>query len=121
MKISKMSTEQAADVLVRIAEPVSNIMDDSRVTDVLKEISTMKNIPYIKIFAILVPKIVPLALETHRDDLFEVVGALDSKTVSEVKNQNILKTIKVLQESIDKDLIDFFGSIGSQEKTAENE
>jgi len=121
MKISKMSTDQAADVLVRIAEPVTAIMDDSRVIDILKEISEMKNVPYIKVFVSLVPKIVPLALETHRDDLFEIVGALDNKTVADVKSQNILKTIKVFQESIDKDLIDFFGSIGSQEKTAENE
>lgn len=121
MKISQMSTEQGANVLVRIAEPVSNIMDDSRVADILKEISGMKNVPYIKVFASVISKVVPLALESHRDDLFEIVGALDNKSVDEVKKQNVLKTIKVIQESIDKDLIDFFGSIGGQEKTAEKE
>lgn len=121
MKISQMTTDQAADVLVRIAEPVSNIMDDSKVAELLQDISRSKNVPYIKLFASLVPKIVPLALKTHRKDLYEVVGALDNKSVSEVSKQNVLKTIKTLQESIDKDLIDFFGSIGGQEKTAEKE
>lgn len=121
MKISQMSTEQGANVLVRIAEPVSNIMDDSRVADLLKEISEMKDVPYIKVFASIVPKIVPLALESHREDVFEIVGALDNKSVSEVKKQNVLKTIKVIQESVDKDLLDFFGSIGGQGETAEKE
>lgn len=121
MKISQMTTDHAADVLVRIAEPVSNIMDDSKVADLLKDISGSKDVPYIKLFASLVPKIVPLALESHREDVFEIVGALDNKSVSEVKKQNVLKTIKVIQESVDKDLIDFFGSFGGQEETAEKE
>lgn len=121
MKISQMTTDQAADVLVRIAEPVSNIMDDSKVADLLKDISGSKDVPYIKLFASIVPKIVPLALENHRNDLYEIVGALDGKTVSEVKKQNILKTIAVIRDSLDKDLIDFFDSIGGQEETAEKE
>ena len=121
MKISQMSTEQGANVLVKIAEPVSNIMDDPQVVNILKEISAMKNVPYIKICASIISKIVPLALQAHRDDLFEIVGALDNKSASEVKEQSVLQTIKVIQESIDKDLIDFFGSIGGQEKTGEKE
>lgn len=115
MKISQMSTDQAADVLVRIAEPVSHIMDDERISELLKEVSASKNVPYIKLFASLIPKIVPLALESHRNDLYEVVGALDGKSVSEVEKQNVMKTIKVIKESIDRDLIDFFVSSGSQE------
>lgn len=118
MKISQMSTDQAADVLVRIVEPVSHIMDDERIVDLLKDVSESKNVPYIKLFASMLPKIVSLALESHRDDLFEIVGALDNKSFSDVKNQNVLKTTSVIIESFDKELIDFFGSIGSLGKTA---
>lgn len=121
MKISQMTTDKAADVLVRIADPVANLMDDDKIADILKEISVSKNVPYIKLFASMLPKIVSLALENHRNDLYEIVGALSEKSVSDVKKQNVLETIKVVRESVDGDLIDFFGSFGGQDKTAETE
>lgn len=118
MKISQMSTDQAADVLVKIVDPVSHIMDDERIVDLLKEISESKNVPYIRLFAAMLPKIVSFALDSHRNDLYEVVGALDNKSFSEVKDQNFLKTLSVIMESFDRELIDFFASFGSQEKIA---
>lgn len=121
MKISMMTTDQAADTLVKIVEPVSRIMDDDKVAELLKGFSESKNVPYIKLFAKMLPKIVSIALDSHRDDLYLIVGALDGTSYSEVKEQNILKTMSVIKESFDKELLDFFGSIGSQEEIAKQE
>lgn len=123
MKISQMSTDQAADVLVRIAQPAANIMDDDDVSIILKDLSKMKteSVPYIKLFAGMIPRVVPLALKTHRDDLYEIIGAFADMPTSEVGKLNIKQTISVLKDSIDQELIDFFESIGGQGKTAEAE
>lgn len=121
MKISQMTTDQAADVLVRIAQPVSNIMDDEQVADVLRTLSGRKGVPYIKLFSEILPKIVPLALKTHRKDLYEVVGAFAEKTARDVGRMNVLDTIAVLRDSIDQDVIDFFKSTGGQDVTAGDE
>jgi hypothetical protein len=111
----------AADVLVRIAQPVSNIMDDEQVADVLETLSGSRDVPYIKLISAMLPKVVPLALKSHRNDLYEVVGALENKPASAVGKANIMETMAVLRDSIDQDLIDFFKSTGGQDVTAGEE
>lgn len=115
MKISMMSTEQAADALVRMAQPVANILDDKDVDPILQKFSKSKNKSMTKIAADLIPKIVPLALKAHRDDVFEIVGALECVTADEVRKFPVLKTMAIIRDSFDKDLIDFFSYTANQE------
>ena len=120
MKISMMNTEQAADALVRMAQPVANILDDKDVDPILQRFSKSKNKSMTKIVADFIPKIVPLALKTHRDDVFEI-GALEGVSADEVRKFPVLKTMAIIRDSFDKDLIDFFNYTANQERSEEAE
>lgn len=121
MKISMMNTEQAADALVRMAQPVANILDDKDVDPILQEFSESEDKSMTKLAACFIPKIVPLALKTHRDDVFEIVGALEGLSADEVRKLPILKTMAIVRESFDKDLIDFFNFTADQEQSGKAE
>ena len=110
MKISQMSTNQAADVLVKIAKPAAHIMHDKVTTKVLEGVAKGSNEPVQFIADNLVP-VVTVLLEAHRADVFEVVAALTGKTEKEIGDQSILTTITDIKESWDGDLMDFFGSL----------
>ena len=110
MKISEMTADQAADALLRLSEPVSNILDDEEVEPLLKEIAGSEKRPPIKTIASLLPRVVPLALKKHRTDLYEVVGVLAQKPTEEVGSMTVLQIMTVLRNSVDKDLQDFFRS-----------
>lgn len=110
MKISEMSTAKAADVLVKIVEPVTKILMDQEAVSMLQVVvDTAKDTGAEGIIGAFI-KIVPYLLEKHRNDTFTIIGALNGKSVEKVAKQNILQTIADVRESIDKDLIDFFKS-----------
>lgn len=121
MKISMMNTEQAADALVRMAQPVANILDDKDVDPILQKFSKSKDKSMTKIAAYFIPKVVSLALKSHRDDLFEIVGALEGVSADEVRKFPVLKTMTIIRDSFDKDLIDFFNYTANQERSEEAE
>lgn len=114
MKISQMSTDQAADVLVRIANPIARIMDDEEVEPLLQQLSESEKLSVIKIISSLLPKVVLLAVQRHRLDLYEIVGAFSGKNTKQVGAMNIMQTMAVLKESIDEDFLDFFRLSGGQ-------
>ena len=109
MKISEMSTDQAADVLVKIAEPVQNIMHDEEFTKLLERLANGDDNALKFIGDNIVP-LVNVAIKTHRKDAYTIIGALAGKTPNEIGKQSIGLTIKDIKESLDGDLISFFGS-----------
>lgn len=111
MKISQMSTDKAADVLVRIVEPAANMMHDDKVIDMLKSFSGGKDQTVAEFFGKNLVPIVCSLLKDHRTDVFEIVAALSDKTVDEVAEQKVPVTIVDIRDSVDKELIDFFGSL----------
>lgn len=111
MKISQMTTDQAADALIRIAEPASNIMHDKNVFDMLEKLAKGNDDSPIKFIADNLPMVVTVLLKGHRNDVYEIVAALSEKAVEEVGKQNIKVTILDIKESFDKELFDFFGSL----------
>ena len=112
MKISEMTTDQAADVLVRIADPVSNIIHDEESLKVIKRLAEADtNVP-VKFFADNIAPIVMVLLKDHRSDVFEVVAALSAKSAEEVAKQKIGATVTDIQNSLDGELLDFFASLG---------
>ena len=110
MKISEMTTDQAADVLVRIADPAANIMHDKKVVDMLEQMATGKDVSPFKFIADNLGAVVAVLVGDHRGDLYEVVAALSGKTVKDVAAQKFTETVKDIRESWDGDLVDFFGS-----------
>ena len=115
MKISKMTMDQATNAIVRMSKPVSNIMKDSEIESILKDFMARKGKDTnLNVFANLLPGVVAIALETHREDLYEVIGALEQKPAAEIGKTNFLSVVKILRDSVDSDLLDFLKSFGEQ-------
>ena len=109
MKISMMTNDQAADALVKMAQPMANLMEDKDTSALLETLS--KSNPEGGGFAYLgsvLPKIVSFCMKNHKADVYAIVGALTQKPASEVGKMNFLETVKELKESIDEDFIGFF-------------
>lgn len=112
MKISQMTTDQAADVLVRLADPIARIMGDEEAQKMLEDTIKGGVENALVGWSAILTKLVPFCLKKHRTDLFEVIAALDGKTTDEVAKFSFLSTLRVLRDSVDKELWDFFKSIG---------
>lgn len=119
MKISQMSTEKAAGVLVRIMEPVTHIIADQEAMQIVSSMAGVAN-SIEGVMAILM-KLVPYCLEKHKSDTFAIVAALTDKTEKAVAKQNFLVTVKDIRDSVDTDLVDFFKSFAGAETASETE
>ena len=113
MKISQMTNDQATQAIIRLAQPMSNIMDDPNAEGVLGEIADQKGKKMINIISTLLPKVVAFCMKDHKKDLYEIVGALMMIPTAQVGTMNFVQTIKELKESIDQDFLDFFKSSGN--------
>ena len=124
MKISEMNNDQACDAIVRLTNPVSNITDDPKLEPLLQELAEnggKADVSALKIFSSMLPKVVPLLLKDHKNDLYEIISILSDKQRSEIGKMKLGETIAVLKESIDEDLISFFKSSSPVTKETEEE
>ena len=113
MKLSEISTEKLANVLLEIVEPVANIACDENTTAALKMVVPSES----NIFnvGVIINNVVPLLLKTHREDMFKIIAVLSEKTVEEVRMQKGMVTIADIKNCVDKELIDFFESLANSE------
>ena len=117
MKISEMTNEQAADALVRIATPLGNICEDEQITGMIARFKEMDEMPMLQAVGKFMPEIAAVAFKTHKNDLFEIVGALTMQTKAAAAKMNFLETIKVIREAFsDEDMIGFFTSFKGRNK-----
>ena len=78
MKISDMTNDQAAEAMIRLSGPFSNICDDEEALELIDEAKNIgEGIPFVKAFPKILPKFVAFALKKHREDLYEIIGALN--------------------------------------------
>ena len=111
MKISEMTNNQAADALVRLSVPFENICNDEETLKLIDEFRTSgDDIPLTQMVGKFIPQIVANMLGTHRNDLYEIVGALTFRTLEDVSNMNFLETVKVIRDSYDEVMEGFFTS-----------
>lgn len=120
MKISEMTNEQAADLMVRLSAPVGNICDDEKITNMIKEYQATEEMPVVKVIGKFLPQIAACALKDHKNDLFEIVGALTFQTRDKAAKMRFIDTVKVIREAVeDEELVGFFTSFKRQnQKTA---
>ena len=120
MKLSKMTTDRAMDVLCEITPCIANITADE---ELLEELRNAIDPKAVKTKAELmvkgvekVTKLVPIVLKKRKADVFGILAALNEKTVEEIGKQNIIATMAQVREVVkDKDLMDFFKScVGSE-------
>lgn len=122
MKISKLTTERAADVLCEVSIYALNILSDKELLASLRmqlegTDGDRTKAEMIAIASEKVAELIPLILKKHKDDVFGIVAAINGLTLEQVRKQKIIKTMTAIKEMAqDKDLIDFFRSCVSQEK-----
>ena len=108
MKISMMTNDQAADALVKMAQPMANLMEDKETAELLETLTkTSSDGGAFAYLGTVLPKIVSFCMKNHKDDVFAIVGALTQKPTSVVGRMNFLETVKELKESIDEDFLGF--------------
>lgn len=111
MKISQMTTDQAADALIRITEPAANIMHDEETIKVLEKLAKGNTDNGLSFIADNLVPVATILLKTHRQDMYEILSAMSEKEVAEIGNQKITETIKDIKDSWDGELMDFFASL----------
>lgn len=120
MKLSELTTEQAADVLCELTPYIANIASDEELLAELKRVIDPKAVAnkaeLLALGAEKITKLVPIVLKKRKSDVFGILGVLNDKTNEEVAKQNIIITLKQVRDAVkDKDLIDFFKScVGSE-------
>lgn len=121
MKLSKLTTDRAAEVLVTVAQPIAEILKDSELREKIGK-KTKKGLSSLELYAVGVERLaelVPFLLQKHKSAVYTILAALNEKTEDEIAAQNILVTIRQVKELIqDKDLLDFFKSSATEEQTA---
>ena len=122
MKLSELSTDKAADVLIALTPFVSNIAkDETLVTKIGNAVKT-EGMNRMGIFSAAIDKIaalIPLLLEAHRADLFGILSIISEKPVEEIASQSLMATMNDARNALDdKELILFFKSFTPEVKMA---
>lgn len=124
MRLSELSTDAAASVLLSITPALSNILKDPDLRNKIGKKADLKDKSVIGIYAAGLEKIneiIPFLLDTHKADVYEILAVLNKTTPDKIAEQNILVTMTQMRETImDKDLIDFFKSWAGTEPTAQS-
>lgn len=119
---SELSTDEARDVALQIAQPITNLIDDEAIVEEMQKtmpkgettIIAMKRFGLAKIV-----KMLNIALKQHREDVYAILAPFNGLTVEEIGKQNFLITCKQVADLLnDKGFVDFFKSYlgGGQNK-----
>lgn len=118
MKLSKLSTDRAADVLCELAPHVSSIVGDKALLDELSKKLDTKNKSVAEIYTFAANKcalLVPVLLKDHRSDVFGILAILNETDAETIGKQNVMETMRQVKEAMtDKELIDFFSLQGQE-------
>ena len=124
MRLSELSTDAAASVLLSITPALSNILKDPDLRGKIGKKADLKDMSVMGIYLAGVDKIneiIPFLLDTHKADVYAILAAINNTTTSKIAKQNILVTMTQIMETVkDKDLIDFFKSWAGTEQTEQS-
>lgn len=118
MKLSEMTNDQAAEVMIRLADPVGAICDDEEAVQMIEEYKKRYRMPLFYAVGKMIPTLVGYLLKKHKGELYEIISILSGEKQADVGNMNFAETIKVLRGSYDETLSVFFRSSGSAIMTA---
>ncbi|MBE5804933.1 MAG: hypothetical protein E7316_10540 [Clostridiales bacterium] len=118
MKLSQLTTDQLADVLIRLTPPLCRILRDEQALAALDELSfTGLDVqPPLLTLSRLWEKLVPLLLERHAADFYEALSILTGKPAEALRLQPGLATLADLMSVWDSQLASFFSCAGSAEQ-----
>ena len=119
---SELSTDEALEVVLQIAQPITNLIDDEALVKEMRKAMPKGETTRIAMQRFGLAKIVKLlniALKQHREDVYAVLAPFNGLTVEEIGKQNFLITCKQVAALLnDKGFVDFFKSYlgGGQNK-----
>lgn len=119
---SELNTDEALEVVVQIAQPITNLIDDEALVKEMQKTMPKGETTRIAMQRFGLAKIVKLlniALKQHREDVYEILAPFNGLTVQEIGKQNFLITCKQVADLLnDKGFVDFFKSYlgGEQNK-----
>ena len=114
MKLSQIKGTDAIDVLARIIQPIANIALDKASFDAIKlkpVDKEGKSADEIRALAVVrVREAIPAMLGAHRDDMCEIIAAINGKTREEyVAELTFTKLLKDCMDVLtDEELLSFF-------------
>jgi hypothetical protein len=107
-KLSEMSTDRLADVLIKLAPEIPALVGDEELIAKMRETTADKE----KALTLGVEKATYIAsrlLGKHRQSVYKILGALQGLTPNQIGEQPGLLTAKQLFDLFnDKELLDFF-------------
>lgn len=119
---SELGTDEALDVTLEIAQPISNLIEDEKLVAELRRTlpkGETNRIAVMHFGLTKVVKLLPIVLKDHRTDVFAILSPFNGLTVEEIGQQNFLVTCKQVADLLnDKGFTDFFKSYlgGGQNK-----
>ena len=119
---SELSTDEALEVVLQIAQPITNLIDDKTLVKEMQKTMPKGETTQIAMQRFGLAKIVKLlniTLKQHREDVYAILAPFNGLTVEEIGKQNFLITCKQVADLLnDKGFVDFFKSYlgGGQNK-----
>ena len=113
MKLSEMTNDQAAEVMIRLADPVGAICDDEEAVQMIEDYKKRYRMPLFYSVGKMIPTLVGYLLKKHKAELYEIISILSGEKKADVGNMNFAETVKILRDSYDETLSVFFRSSGS--------
>ena len=112
MKISEMSTIQAASALAKLSGPLSRLLKDGKLKEVFENLSGHKeDMNVVEAIADVVDVVMPMLFEEHATDTFTIVSIMCGKPIKEVSEQKFITTMNEIREfAQDREFIDFLAS-----------
>ena len=121
MKLSKLTTDEALDVLCEITPYVSNIVSDETLLETLNKTikkDGMTRAGVLVAGAEKLSRLVPIVMQEHRNDVYGILAAVNGLDVEEIAKQNIIKTsMQIRDVCADKEMLNFFRSCAQQKDT----
>lgn len=122
MKLSELTTEQAADVLCELTPYIANITGDKALLDELAKKFDIEGKSVAELYTFAAHKyaqLVPMLLKEHREDVFEILAVMNDTSAEAISKQKLMTTLKQAGELFrDKELFDFFKSFGQEAESA---
>lgn len=108
MKISEMTNDQAADALIRLAEPIGRLCDDETAVEMVDEYKKNLRKPMFYVVGKIIPRLMGYLMKEHKDDVYEIVSILSGWKKADVAQMNFADTMAVIKDSYDDVLASFF-------------
>lgn len=109
---SQLSTDEAGEVALQIATPITNLIEDENlVAEVQKTMPKGETtVIAIKRFGLAkIVKLLNIAIKQHRTDVYEILSPFNGLTAEEIGKQNFLITCKQVYDLLhDKEFVSFF-------------